>query len=482
MRIPERAYQAAAGVTLFAASLAGAAALASQSDLLERDVVAAFGEAKPSDLVSESFDVGRKVAEIGGLVVLAAHGGSLIKRSRDPESRALSQLAKETIGAGRGRKWRAPVAALTVGSAVMTGAFLNIADEVTSAQVDVISGVWGGMGFAKDSNEVEGGASWVISNSDTPELMSASTVPPSIIDALSALARDDVETDASFAPVRFEWRNAYTHGNEGKVQVLVSGLPAELTGIDDPNPDCEYVPVAAAEELGAEVGESFELEGMRLTVARVIKDGSGLNLLPVVMSGENFAGCLKSDPEVPFSVLLARGSEEDITKYFSEAGINIGGESVQDGANRTFMVPIEDFISNTEVTVKQNVNGLVLEAILLGLVFAGGALGNSARTELANNRRTNQQLLANGMGWRSLNRMYADRSRIESLASTAAAAPIIVVFDAMSNLGLPGSQMGPDSRTVMAVLGLTYGARRVGSAIAIRSEKHKNNISSEGNQ
>lgn len=474
MRIPERVYQAAAGASLITASFAGAVAVANNADFLEHDVVVNFGESRPSDLVSRSFDVGRDVAEIGGILVLAAQGGALIKRSRDPESRALSELAKETIGTGRGRRWRIPVAALTVGSGVMTGAFLNIADEVTSAQVDVIGGVWGDIGFDMARNDVDGINAWIISNSDTPELMSASTVPPSVVDGLTRLAMSGGETGTIYAPVRYEWRNARTPEG-GKVQVLVSGLPDELTGLEDPSLGCEYIPVAAAEELGVEEGEVFELEGLSLTVGRVIEGSAGLNLLPVVMSGENYAGCLKSNPEAPFNVILAQGSEQDIVNYLGEANIDVGYPAGQDAANRTFMIPLEDFISNTEDTVKQNVNGLVLEAILLGLIFAGGALGNSARTELANNRRTNKQLLANGLGWKNLSRMYADRSRAESLASSAVAAPIIVVFDGMSNLGLPGAQMGPDAKTILAVLGLTYGARRAGSAVAIRSEKKNSN-------
>lgn len=467
MRIPDGAYQAAAGAALVASSLAGVAALEASSEPFDSQAVVKFDQARPSDLIPTAFDTGRRLAELGGLLVIAAQGVSLISKSRNPERKALDKLGTETILGTGSLNLKIPIAALTVGSAVMSGAFLDIADEVNAAQVEVIGGVWGGAGL-----DIESESTYVISNSDTPELLSASTFPPDALRDLAAVTSVvDGTEGVQLAPVRYEWHTARTSDGGEKVQVLATSLPEQVTELPVADTHCDYVPVAAASELGAEVGETIDVEGLQVTVEQVIEDGSGLNLLPIIMNNSDFARCFKSNIEHPYSAILAEGELADIQTILESAGLAGASGDDLDIQNRLFVVPIKDFISNTEKTVKGNVNGLVMEAILLGLLFAGGSLSNNERTKLANNRRINELLIASGLGYKNLAKMYADKARVESVASTAVAAPIIILFDGMSNLGLPGASMGPDARTMLSVLGLTYGAKRVGSAIAIRAEK-----------
>lgn len=208
------------------------------------------------------------------------------------------------------------------------------------------------------------------------------------------------------------------------------------------------------------------MEGLEVKVGRVLENGAGFNLAPIIFNNEDFARCYKSNPDQPFSILLAEGEKDEIIKVLEDAGV----DNAHDIANRVYVVPRGDFITNTEETVKNNVNGLMLEAMILGLGFAAGALSGRSKTELANNRRVNNLLLANGFDKRMLAKMYRERAGIEATASSLVAAPLIILVDNASNMFLPGASMGPNATTFLSVIGATYIANRIGTEMAIRRE------------
>lgn len=147
-------------------------------------------------------------------------------------------------------------------------------------------------------------------------------------------------------------------------------------------------------------------------------------------------------------------------------------------AGRLYAVPINTFIANALQTGRNVVNGLVLEVMILGLLFAGAALSYKARSELANSRADNLMLRANGFDEHTLLAMYVERSEAEICRSLLFALPAIFLVDAFTNMGQPGASLGPSLKTALCALGLTWVVARLSTAIAVRREARIANFDS----
>lgn len=445
-----------AGLGLAAGVYIGASVVTHHADDLEKRLAHPPEYVQPSDLLADVFDVTQLATQYIAIGALGAQGVRQIRLAVNKKERALSELGSEVVGKNRRRKVMA-VGGLAVGAAVMSGAYFDMAADVNGAQPKVVNSVM------DEFTGTDSGEQYVLSNSETPELLSAAQIPvDKQEDILEAAAQEGV----MIAPMRYEWRTAVGPQTDRRTQVLATSLPHEITGLPLANEDCEDVTVVAAKELGAKEGQDINMEGLEVKVGRVLENGAGFNLAPIIFNNEDFARCYKSNPDQPFSILLAEGEKNEIIKVLEDAGV----DNAHDIANRVYVVPRGDFITNTEETVKNNVNGLMLEAMILGLGFAAGALSGRSKTELANNRRVNNLLLANGFDKRMLAKMYRERAGIEATASSLVAAPLIILVDNASNMFLPGASMGPNATTFLSVIGATYIANRIGTEMAIRRE------------
>lgn len=423
--------------------------------------------AQPSDTFNDLFDgiyVGGAALGVG---VLAKRAGRQVRLSFSKKEQAVSELSYQVGGNGTGRKVRAlaGVSLIGAGAGLMTGGFVDIAREVGNSQVDVSEALFG---------ELPGtgtGENFILSNTPTPELANAMNLPNEVVAGISEAASSPEYDELVVAPMRVEWHTAFAEGSENKVQVLAAGLPQEITELPEANEICSNVKVVAAEELGVAPGQKLTVDGLPVTVHETVAESAGVNLLPVIMNNEDFARCLQTNPDQPFNAVLAQGEYEEVQRLLADSGVD-----VENLNNRVFVVPESEFMANTLQTGKNNVNGFALNAMALGLLFAGAALGNNARTQLANNRRINTMLQANGFDWKTIKHVYNEHSEKMALKSSIVAVPAIIGFDAMTNSGTPGAAMGPNAVTLLCVLGTTWTAARVGTELAVRKEAKREEL------
>lgn len=453
-RVIETSARLAAGVGLATAAAVGGMVVTDHADHLNHRIVMAPESARPSDTFSDIFDAGIVVFGAVGVGALALGAGRKFREAVDPRAKAIGDISRKTTNSSN-RRVAASVSLIACGAAVMAGSFWDIASEVSASQTKVSDALFGGM--------PGNGETFVLSNSPTPELATATNVAPNMLAGIAASAQ---RFGITVAPARAEWHTTYPQDGSGaKAQILAVGLPSEVTGLPSANETCTDVPVTAAEEIGIKVGETFTMDGLTLTVRNVLKDSSGTNLMPVILNNEAFAQCVQTNPDQPYTFILARGQREQVDAFLKDAGV-----STEDLSNRIFVVPEAEFMANTLQTGKNNVNSLALQSMAVAMLFAGAALGNKSGTMLANHRQTNTMLLANGLRKKQLARIYKQKADREALASSVVAAPIIVLVDAFTNSGTPGASLGPNTGTFLCVLGATWVANRAGTSLAIRRE------------
>lgn len=453
--IIETSARLAAGFGLAGAAVIGGLVVADHAEDLNHRIVVAPESARPSDSFSEAFDAGVTVFGAIGVGALALGAGRKVRETLDPKAKAIGEISRKTTNSSNKRRVAASASLIATGAAVMAGSFWDIASEVGASQTDVSNTLFGGM----QGN----GETFVLSNSPTPELATATNVAPNTVTGIIGSAQ---KFGITVAPARAEWHTTYSEDGSGaKAQILAAGLPQEVTGLPSANETCTDVPVSAAEEIGVKEGETLTMDGLTLTVRNVLTDSSGINLMPVILNNDDFARCVQTNPDQPYTFMLARGEREQVDAMLKDAGI-----SAEDLSNRIFVIPEAEFMANTLQTGKNNVNSLALQSMAVAMLFAGAALGNKSGTMLANHRQTNAMYVANGLRKKQLGQIYKQKADREALTSSLIAAPMIVLVDAFTNNGTPGAALGPNAGTFLCVLGATWVANRAGTALAVRRE------------
>lgn len=443
------------GVGLLCAAGAGIVYSAQGDGLIAERFEITSDQAQPSDILADAFDGLERLSALAGGLVLAKRGTHHLKSARDPSSRALNTMARAS---NRRRVLRITSAAtlLTAGAGVMAGNYFDAADSVSRSQANVGS-------FLVDVVD-EGEDAVLITNTPRPELANNATINPKVAAAVIESATENGET---IIPMHWEWHPAVRPSNpQAKIQVLAAGLPQEITGLPLADEKCENVSVAAAKELGIEVGQEFQMDGLTLKVADILNDSAGFNLLPVILNNEDFERCVNTNMDQPYNVLLSGSGLTKAQEILKEAGV--GSDNLSE---RVFVVPADKFVSDTLQTGKNTVNGLVLQAMALGLIFGGVALSGRDSNELISNRENNRLLKVNGFSERHIARMYAEKADADALQSSLFAMPGIILVDTFTNLGQPGAALGPSAKTYLCVLGLTWGVKRIGTSIAVRKER-----------
>lgn len=446
--------QAILGVGMLGVVAAGVAEVVQNEDLLNKNIAISFDNAQPSDSLSTAFDILGLLGAGTGAVVIAKRGVHKARTSVNPADTALYSMAHGSQKKSRARVFAAATL-LTSGAGIMTGNYLDVAASVGSAQADVGE-------FMTQAVGAEDGV--MFTNTDRPELANTATVKPEIASAISKAA---FKENRVIIPARYEWHPAVRPSNpEAKLQVLAIGLPGEVTGLKPANSSCTNVEVAAAKEVGIPKGANFTVDGLEVKVAEVLENSAGTNLLPVVFSNEDFARCINTNPNQPFNALLSDMSFEEAKAFLKNN--RIGNNTA---ANRIFAVPTDRFIAESLQTGKNSVNGLVLQAMALGLLFGGVALSSRVSNELVNNRENNRMLKVNGFSERMIAKLYTEKAEADAIQSSLLAVPGIILIDTFTNSGLPGAALGPSAKTYLAVVGFTWGVKRIGTSIAVRKER-----------
>jgi hypothetical protein len=456
-----RAGQVIAGAAMLGVAAYGVGAAANHAFNLDRTVSMAADNATPSDALSQDFLLLADVAAVAGAIVLAKRGGHYVRIAASPERQASHDMAHAT----KKRNKSLPVRALVGGSLVLAGAgamfgnFYDTSNSVSSAQSNVAGYFNDILGTPKPGQD-----NFVITNSPAPELANTSNISVSKAGNFITSAEG---SNVTVVPINFEWHAGERKGQEGsKIQLLTASLPEAMTGLPEASEDCSDVSVKAAKELGVAPGATFTIDGVSVKIREVLPTQSGLNLIPVLFNNKDFARCIKNNPEQAFTTLLAQGDKETITQMLKAQGLSSDGV-----VDRAFVIPSSEFIDNTKKTGENNVDPLVLQAMLVSLFITGAALGNRSRARLATNRLVNTVHESNGMDMHMINRQMVEVAESEAFKSGLLAMPLVLLVDTIANGGIPGSDIGPSTKTALVVLGGSWMANRVGTSIAMRRER-----------
>lgn len=450
----KRPGQLVGGAAIIAGVAAGAYTVASGEIDASATFPAVFAEAQPSDDLANAFDIVVAGGALLGTYALAKNGAGHIRRALNDEADALHQIARADRSSLCQRV--VPASLIVVGAAAMTGNFIDIDREVSTAQSDVADILPSVLDSSEHSHD---GEDYIITNSPQPELSSNSNLSQDLVHEVIS----DNKGNVHYIPGRWEWHAGEV--NDEKFTVLAASFPQEVTKIESGSESCDGVGVNVAEELGLQRGDTLKMDGLTLRVRETIDNSSGLGLLPVIFNNEDFARCVQNNPDQPFGFVLARGEKEEIERQLAENGL-----SPDNLSSRAFVVPVDEFLDNTEETGENNVSPLVLQAMGVAAIFAGAALSNRSRNRLTENRRINAVWHANGLGKSRIAQIYRDGAESEAIASSLVAAPVIVLLDAYTNSGIPGAEIGPSVTTFLCVVGTTWAINKAGTAVAIRRE------------
>jgi len=454
----------AVGVGLAGGALAGTGlAVTGNLPSLDNKIAITSDDARPSDDLANLFDLMIQGGTIAGAAFVGARGAHHIRAGLDPHYRALSEIAHAQPPTSIPRRIGA-VGLLGTGTAAMAGSFMGIADGVAHSQENIASAATSIMQDIGGDGEV-----YMITNSPHPELSSNGNVPRERAETIVQQAAAD---SIPAIPMRWEWHTGWPSDEteDAKRTIVAVSLPNEITDLPPASESCEDISVTAARQLGVEVGDSITMEGLTLQVRSVLTEEAGVNLLPVIFNNDDFARCVDKDPDLqqPFSAILTKGEKDQVEATLEKAGVSSNNLS-----QNLFVVPETEFTDNTLQTGKNSVNGLVLQAMATAMVLGGAALSNQSKAELTASREPNTVLRVGGFTDRQVRRIHTEKAASDTAKSTLLSGPIIVAIDAFSNFGLPGSAMGVTGGTLLAVLGLTAGAKIGGTLLANRSERGK---------
>jgi len=459
----DKAKQIGVGLALSAIALGGSALVAEGSVSLTKDIAITTSHAEPSNMLADGFTLLEDAGAVVGTIALAKRGARHFKLAFNEEAVALDEVAhsssrSKTIARVKVPRVIAAAGLLTSFTGIVAGNFFNIADNVAKTQSNVAH-------LFNDVFPHNNSPTFIISNNPTPNMLNTSAINTGAVNNLESAAKAD---DVQVVPIHHDWvGGAYKSStpNSYNLEFLTIGLPQVLTGIPRANAKCSNVEVNASSALGVTPGHTFELQGLRVTVHDLIEGDAGFNLLPVVVNNSDYENCFLTNADSSYSMAIAQGSRIDVDRI-----VNSINDSNSDPAKRLYVVSTEDFINNAENTGKNAVNGLVLEAMAIGMALGAIALNYRTNQDLANNRSRNRMLKANGYDEHMIMRIYKERAEADAIASAVIAMPGTLLIDTLVNHAQPGGALGVNLETYAAVTGFLWVINRFSTARAVRRE------------
>jgi len=464
----QRTKQICAGVALSGIALVGGALVADGSINISKDIAITTAHAEPSNMLADGFTLLEETGAVLGTFALAKRGARHFKLAFNEQENAINQVAHSSFNNSNSVRSKMPraIAAcsiLTLSTGIVAGNFFNIADNVSETQSNVAALFDNIFSHSQNSNPT-----FVISDSPTPDMLNASSI--------SSKEIDDIEEDSkkyngiNVVPVRHDWGggsyiNSSNNQNNYNLEFLMIGLPQQITKIPEANVNCSNVDVNVSSALGVKPGEFFDLQGLKVRVNDLIIGDNGFNLLPVVANNSDFERCLLTGGNNSYSMAIAQGNKLDIEKI-----VNILNDSNSDPAKRLYVVTTQNFINNAKNTGKNAVNGLVLEAMAIGMSLGAIALSYKTSQDLANSRSRNRMLKANGYDEHMIMKIYRERAEANAIASAIVAMPGTLLVDTLVNHVQPGGALGVNLETFAAVTGFLWAINRISTSRAVRRE------------
>ncbi len=454
----DRAKQLGAGLALSTAVVGGGALVVEGAVNPTHDIAISTKHAEPSNMLGDGFSILEEAGAVLGSGVLLKRGLRNIGLAFDDQKQAINEVAHSSSKSKR----LASVGLLTVFTGVVAGNFFNISDNVSKTQSNVAS-------YFKELNP--GGTndkSYVISNTPVPNMLNVSNIDEAEIKTLDKIARND---NVSLIPIQHDWSGgSYSStqavGSGGyNLEFLTMGLPASISHIPQADANCNNVEVNASSQMGVRPGEFFSLQGLKVRVHDLIQGGAGFNLLPVVMDSKDFSRCLLTSSDPSYNMAIAQGNGKEMEHFLKNLNSTNNSPS-----NRLYAVTLDQFINNAENTGKNAVNGLVLEAMAIGMALGAIALNYKTSQDLANNRSRNSMLKANGYDEHLIMKIYKERSEADAVGAAVLAMPGTLIVDTLVNHAQPGGALGINIETFLAVTGFLWAISRISTSLSVRKE------------
>ncbi len=456
-----RLHRIIAGSLLAIGALGGTGLAIDGALNLNQAVSVQNNHAQPSNLLVEVFDGFEVVGTALGGAFLLKRGLHYIKTGTNSEVEAQDNIAHNyyfrTNKTNSVIRLLSSASILATSAGIMVGSFMDIDKGVSQTQSSIAQLFNDSLG-SKTSDQ----HNYVISDNPKPDMLNALSVSSTQQINIERKLKDD---HLKYVPIYREWETGSRPNNDAEIEFMVLGMPSKITGIPEGR-NCSNVYVDTSTALGLKTGQVFQLDGLEVTVNKEIKGNTGFNLLPLVLNSQDFAKCLNENPDRTYNMILTQASPSQIRHLINALNPN---NQLQ---NRIYAVTTQQFINNALLTGENAVNGPVLEIMTVGLLFAGIALSYKSRTTLANNRNQNLMLKANGFNEHLIAKIYNEITENEVFKSSFFALPGVFLVDTMTNMAEPGATLGPDLKTYLTLLGLTWGIGKLSTSYALRKEAH----------
>lgn len=288
-------------------------------------------------------------------------------------------------------------------------------------------------------------------------LMDSSIIPRK---KMNAFIKKAGESQISVMPFSRDFMNV----NGGSAMEL--SVPDEIferavsTEVDQ---DCSTVPVIVDQGLGAQVGDSVDINGTLAEVVRTESNIAQQNRNIVLLSDTDMKECLRENTDKAyFGAVISGSSIEAMNELMKDE--NFDGMSVI--TKKQFFENNKDFWS---------ANGTPIILILMGsIAVLGGIAGAKQRSSaLRRNAREIGMLNANGVSMDDIAAIERRRTLRESLYSTGVAVPLGIGMTAAFNASVPGLSASIDVRAVTVAAAITGASSLIASQRAVKGfSKH----------
>jgi len=442
-------------VMALGALCAGGLALLNHPNYLKEELAFQPKTARSSNLLVDGFNDLEVAGEILGATFILKRGLNNLRFSLDGRERALNSLSPNQ----QSYKFvkNISVTTLMTFSAVMVGNYLGVAHNVSHTQSNVANTL-------TDLGPKEAGLTTdILSSSPHPDILNETTIPS---DGLQDLNRINIQNNlhVELIPIEKQWISAHRNNSTSSYELLALGVPEKTL---DLNQSCEIVPVAVSNTFGVPVKGTFQADGLTMRVTEELKNSTGFDLQTVILNQDLFNRCLdESSKGLFYNLIVAIGKDKDLKDL-----IDLYRQQYPNPEDRINLTTAHDFIQNALQTGENAVDGLVLEAIVIGFIFSDIALAYKIKNDLVQLRKSNLFIKANGFLDKDISKMYRYFLEKNLFQSGLFALPITLIVDSLANIGEPGAKIGLSLKIYLATLGLSWAFSSIASKYYLIKEK-----------
>ncbi len=228
-----------------------------------------------------------------------------------------------------------------------------------------------------------------------------------------------------------------------------------VAGITEPE-TCSGRTVIVDDTVGAQVGDTVDLNGVPLRVAKVEDGIAQMNRSIAILSDATVRDCILKDTSTAyFGALVVSTDLGQVTDAIEEAGLQASAVSAA------------SFRENNRDFWRANATPLLLQLIIYIALFSGFAAAGERQSVLQRNSREIGMLNATGVDFGALKAIERRRALRTTIKATLIAAPLMVPVAAAFNASELGVQIGVGLTEVTVGFSLTLVAMLLASHRAL---------------